>query len=128
MKNVIAIIAGEPNSINSEIIFKTWILKKKYRLKPLVVIGSYELFVIQIKKLNFKVKVKKIKSNFDANDLKGNSIPLIDVSYKQAKPFQKISTKSNNYIFKCFKIAINLVKKKKDTRFRKLSCNERNSF
>ena len=113
MKNIIAIIAGEPNSINSEIIFKSWILKKKYRLKPIVIIGSFDLFVTQMKKLNFKLKVKKIKSNFSINDLKGNAIPVIDVNYKQAKSFQKISSKSNNYIFKCFEIAIKLVKEKK---------------
>ena len=29
MKNLIAIIAGEPNSINSEIIVKAWKKKKK---------------------------------------------------------------------------------------------------
>ena len=26
---VVGIVAGEPNSISSEIIFKTWLLKKK---------------------------------------------------------------------------------------------------
>ena len=29
MKKIIAIIAGEPNSISSEIIFKSWNLKKR---------------------------------------------------------------------------------------------------
>ena len=33
--------------------------------------------------------------------------------YKQKKPFEKISNKSNKYIFKCFDIAtMNLLKKK----------------
>ena len=34
MKKFIAIIAGEPNSISSEIIFKTWLSRKKYKYKP----------------------------------------------------------------------------------------------
>ena len=32
MKKLIAIIAGEPNSISSEIIFKSWKLKKNINI------------------------------------------------------------------------------------------------
>ena len=46
-------------------------------------------------------------------DLNGNELPVYDVEYKQKKPFQKISNKSNKYIFKSFDIAIDLIKNKK---------------
>ena len=46
----IAIIAGEPNSISSEIIFKSWKLRKLYVHKPFIVIGSIHLLNIQKKK------------------------------------------------------------------------------
>jgi len=36
----IAIILGEPNSISSEIIFKSWIKKKKFRHSPCLVIEN----------------------------------------------------------------------------------------
>ena len=39
MQKPIAIIAGEPNSISSEIIFKCWKLKKKYSHKNFFIIG-----------------------------------------------------------------------------------------
>ena len=39
----IAIIAGEPNSISSEIIFKTWKKKNNYKHKPFFIIGSIQL-------------------------------------------------------------------------------------
>ena len=45
----IAIVAGEPNSISSEIIFKSWILRKKYFHKPFFVIGSIDLLNVQKK-------------------------------------------------------------------------------
>jgi 4-hydroxy-L-threonine phosphate dehydrogenase PdxA len=45
----VAIIAGEPNSISSEIIFKTWHQKKKYSHKPFFVIGSIKLLNLQKK-------------------------------------------------------------------------------
>ena len=55
----IAIIAGEPNSISSEIIFKCWKLKKKYNHKPYFIIGSFKLLNLQMKKLGYKIKLKK---------------------------------------------------------------------
>ena len=54
MNKPIAIIAGEPNSISSEIIFKGWQLRKKYLHKPFFIVGSIQLLTLQKKKLNFK--------------------------------------------------------------------------
>ena len=51
MNKPIAIIAGEPNSISSEIIFKSWQQRKKYIHKPLFVIGSVKLLNLQKKKI-----------------------------------------------------------------------------
>ncbi len=49
MKKLIAIVAGEPNSINSEIIVKTWKIKKNK--KKIFVIGNYLLIKNQINKI-----------------------------------------------------------------------------
>jgi len=113
MTKPIAIIAGEPNSISSEIIFKSWKLRKRYIHKPLLVIGSIQLLNLQKKRLKYHIRIKKIKSNFNMEDLNGNELPVYNVEYKQKKPFQKISNKSNKYIFKSFDIAIDLIKNKK---------------
>ena len=51
MVKPIAIIAGEPNSISSEIIFKSWKLRKKYTHKPFIIIGSIKLLNLQKKKI-----------------------------------------------------------------------------
>ena len=56
MNKSLAIIAGEPNSISSEIIFKAWKLRKKYKHKPFFIIGSINLFNLQKKKLKYKLK------------------------------------------------------------------------
>jgi len=113
MTKPIAIIAGEPNSISSEIIFKSWKLKKQYIHKPFIVIGSIQLLNMQKKKLKFHIRIKEIKSNFNKEELNENELPVYNVEYKQKKPFQKISSKSNKYIFKSFDIATNLIKNKK---------------
>ena len=120
MNNSIAIIAGEPNSIASEIIFKSWLGRKKYVYKPLFIIGSIELLNLQKKKLKYQIKIKKINNNFKMNELRGNELPVYDIEYKQKKPFEKISNKSSNYILRCFQKAINLAENKKILGF--ISC------
>ena len=70
MNKSIAIIAGEPNSISSEIIFKSWKLRRKHSFKPLFVIGNIKLLNLQKKKLKYQIKNKKINNNFKVNDLK----------------------------------------------------------
>ena len=113
MSKPIAIIAGEPNSISSEIIFKSWKLRKKYIHKPFFIIGSVQLLNLQIKQLKYKIKIKKINKHFNIRDLNEIELPVYDIGYTQKKPFEKISSKSNRYIFKCFEVALKFVKDKK---------------
>ena len=113
MKRPIAIIAGEPNSISSEIIFKSWILRKKFKHNPFFVIGSINLLNLQKKRLKYKIKLKKIDNSFKKKDLTGRELPIYDIKYNQKKPFEKISKKSNKYIFASFNTAIKLTKTKK---------------
>ena len=51
MNKSIAIIAGEPNSISSEIIFKSWKLRKKYNHKNFFIIGNIKTLNLQKKKI-----------------------------------------------------------------------------
>ena len=113
MTKTIAIIAGEPNSISSEIIFKIWKLRKKYKHNSLIVIGSSYLFNLQKKKLKSNIEIKDIDNNFNIRDLIGNKLPIYNVNYKQKKAFQKESSISNKYIFKCFETAIKMFFEKK---------------
>ena len=87
MNDPIAIIAGEPNSISSEIIFKSWKLKNKYMHCPFFIVGNVKLLNLQKKELNYKFKIKKIDKNFKINDLKTNELPVYDVNYIQKNIF-----------------------------------------
>jgi len=113
MSKPIAIIAGEPNSISSEIIFKSWKSKNQFTHKPFFIIGNIRLLNLQKKKLKYKIRIKKINNEFKVNDLNNEELPVYDIEYKQKKPFEKISNKSNKYILKCFDVAIKLIKDKK---------------
>ena len=112
----ILIVAGEPNSIFSEIFFKS-IRYKKYK-SPIIIIASKKLIELQMRKLKVNKKIRQIdfldieKYNFD-----NKKINLIDVNFDQKKPFKRISNKSNTYIEKSFEIAIQILKKKITNKF-----------
>ena len=113
MKKPIAIIAGEPNSISSEIIFKSWNLRNKFRHKKIIIIGSVSLLNKQKKKLSIPIAIKKIDKKFNLKDLNTTQLPVINVDYNQKRAFEKKSSLSNKYIFSSFKIALELIKEKK---------------
>ena len=105
----IILVAGEPNSIFFEILFKVYKIKKIK--SPLILIASHKLLYLQMKKLNFNKKVKIINlKKIKEYKLNNDSINLINVNYDQKRAFEKISNKSNDYIKKCFKVAIDLIK------------------
>ena len=110
MKNrkPLIIVLGEPNSVFIEILSKVF-KKKSIRSiinYPIIIIGSKELILSQIKFLNQKLIFEEIKNEIpDIKKLK-NKIYLINVKYNFTKTFEKISPRSKNYIDECFKVAI----------------------
>jgi 4-hydroxythreonine-4-phosphate dehydrogenase len=104
----IIIVAGEPNSIFFEIFFKA--IKKKIK-SPIILIASKQLILKQAKILKKKIILNDISESEilkKVNNLK--KINLIDVNFEQKFAFNKISTKSNNYITDCFSVALKLLK------------------
>ena len=109
-KEPIIIVAGEPNSVFLETFFKS--LKIKIFKSPLILIVSKKLLKQQMKKLGFDYKINTIDVNFKKyNELDNININLIDIKYEFNKCFDKISDKSNNYIEKSFKVALDLLTK-----------------
>ena len=88
----IIVVAGEPNSIFFEIFFKA-INRNKFK-SPIILIGSFKLIKLQMKKLKVLKKIKLINfmelKNYNLNN---KSINLIDINFNQKKPFEKISKK-----------------------------------
>ena len=115
MKNKnILIIAGEPYSIFSEIFFKTLKKKQIQNMKnPIILIGSKEILFKQMIRLNYNFKIKEIFFK-DINKLKINNkkINILNVNFNFKKIFDKISSKSNNYINNCCDLAIKIVREK----------------
>ena len=55
MKKKILIISGDPNSINSEIIFKCWRKLSSRTKQKIVLISNYQLMYQQLKKLKYSI-------------------------------------------------------------------------
>jgi len=108
----ILVVAGEPYSIFLEIFFKT--LKKNNFKKPIILIVSKDLFLHQMKKLNFNYKINLLDfKNINYGNLSLKKINIIDVKFKFKKAFDEITNKSNKYISESFKIALFLLKSEK---------------
>jgi len=110
----IIIVAGEPNSIFSEIFFK--VLKKSWFKKfsrPLILIASSDLILDQMKKLGFNFEIRDINSNFlkEFQTIDNTKINIINVNFKYKSPFDKISSKSNSYLENCFNIGLDIMNK-----------------
>ena len=104
----IIIVAGEPNSIFIEIFFKA--LKKKIK-SPIILVASYKLLKLQMKKLKYKKKILTLDYKKLHNyNLDNRSINLININYNVTRAFDKISVKSNKYIEKSFKIGLDIIK------------------
>ena len=112
-KNII-IVAGEPYSVFFEIFFKTFKKKKIQNIKnPIILIASKKILLKQMLKLNYNFKVNELFFN-DINKIKINNkkINILNVNFNFKKIFDKISSKSNNYINNCCDLAIKIVKEK----------------
>jgi len=111
----IIIVAGEPNSIFFELFFK--VIKKKIK-SPIILIASEKLILKQAKILKKKIKINIVNESEilkKKNNLK--KINLINVDFNQSSAFDKIKIKSNDYINRCFKKAIKLLKNNVTNKF-----------
>ena len=109
MKKNIIIVLGEPNSISSEIFLKSINYLKKIKLN-FIIIGNYSLLKKQENYLNFKKNINFSLSKID--NLRKTKFNFINIDYKQSKPFDLKTNKTDVFVKKCFECAVLLLKKK----------------
>tara|TARA_B100001093_G_scaffold508205_1_gene569969 strand:- start:52 stop:1014 length:963 start_codon:yes stop_codon:yes gene_type:complete len=110
MKKKIIIVAGDPNSINTEIIYKTWKKLSANIKKNVFIIGNYNLIKAQFKKL--KINKKIVISNINSID-RLQEIKIINVPLKFNNPFKVSLNSSSKYVLKCLDLAHNFSIQKK---------------
>ncbi|MDC1151801.1 4-hydroxythreonine-4-phosphate dehydrogenase PdxA [Pelagibacteraceae bacterium] len=110
MKKKIIIVGGDPNSINSELIYKSWKKLDKSLRNRIYIISSYSLLKAQFKKLKYKIKLKKIKDIHKKN--LENELKIIDVNLRFKNPFKIPYKSSSNFILNSLNFGHKLALKK----------------
>ncbi len=103
MKNKIIIVTGDPNSINSELIYKSW---KKINIslkKKIVLISNYKLLKEQFKKLNYPIKITKI-DDLDAQR-SNSSLKIIDIKLNFTNSFKVSKKNASKFVIKSLNYA-----------------------
>ena len=103
MKKLVAIIAGDPESISSELIAKAWKRKQQFKNINIFVIGNYDLLEKQLKFLNIKINIKKI-NNLKTESFK-KSLSIYDIPLNFKKPFKINKNLKKKICFKVFRIS-----------------------
>ncbi len=103
MNNKILIISGDPNSINSEIIYKSWFKLEKSIKRRICIISNYDLLNKQFKKLNYSIKfnvLRNINDKFEENKLN-----IININLKFKKPFSVRKKESSKFVLQSLDLA-----------------------
>ena len=111
MKKKIIIVAGDPNSINCEIISKTWRAINTSIKRKIYLIGNFNLINKQFNKLKRKVSIIKVKQLEDSSS--PNKLKIIDIPLNFKNPFKVSLQDSTKYIIESFNLAHKLAKNKK---------------
>ena len=111
MKNKIVIISGDPNSVNSEIIYKSWKKLPNSTKKKIFVISNYSLLKKQLKIFNYKIQLKKVE-NINASSNK-NELKIINIDLDFSNPLKVPINASAQFFLKSLNYAHKLAIKKK---------------
>ncbi len=106
MKNKIIIVGGDPNSINSEIIYKSLKKINKSIKKRIYLIINYDLFLKQLKKLKYSLKIAKVDNINDY--LNDSRLKILDINMNSKKIFNIDSKVASKYVLNSLNYAHSL--------------------
>ena len=103
MKKKILLVTGDPNSINSEIIFKTWKKINKSLKKRIYLISNYDLLFKQFKKQKYKIDMITVKNIYEKQN--SNKLKILNVELNFNNPFSIIKKNSSSFVVKTLNLA-----------------------
>tara|TARA_B100001059_G_C17822825_1_gene579395 strand:- start:111 stop:1073 length:963 start_codon:yes stop_codon:yes gene_type:complete len=112
MKKIL-ILTGDPNSINSEILYKTWKTLSKKVKKKVYLVSNYKLIKKQFKILGYKIKIENVNNIDELN--KTNNLKIINVNLTFKNPFKVKKDEASRFIFDTFNLGHKLALDKKKT-------------
>ena len=109
MKKII-IFTGDPNSVNSEIIFKCWRKISNSLKKKIYFISNFQLLKKQFRKLNYSSKMVKVNDIEEYPNV--DKMKIYDVNFEFRNPFKIERKKTSIFIKRSLNIAHNFGMKK----------------
>ena len=109
--NKIILISGDPNSINSEIIYKTWKNLNKSLRKKIYIISNFELLKKQFSNLKYSIKINQINNIHEKT--KHNELNVISLKLKFKKPFSVSKKEASKFVLNSLDYAHSLAIKDK---------------
>ena len=111
MKKII-ILSGDPNSINSEIIIKSWKKLSVTTKKKIYFISNNELLKKQFKKLKYSIKTKVVQDFKE--DVKGNYLKIINLKLKFTNPFKVKKKVASKFIIESLNLSHKIASENRD--------------
>ena len=102
MKKIL-IISGDPNSINSEIIFKTWKKISKITKKSIYLISNFDLLDCQANKIGFPIRLHRVKDIDEKLD--SESLKVINIDLKFKNPFKINKKEASKFVISSLNLA-----------------------
>ena len=110
MKNKILLISGDPNSINSEIIFKSWKSLSSSMRKNIYLISNYNLLKKQFNILKYPIKMIEVKNTKENNF--SDKLKILNIDLKFKNPFKVSLKESSNFVKKSLNLSHKLALEK----------------
>ena len=123
MKKII-LVTGDPNSINSELIFKSWKKINNSIKNKIYLIGNYNLILSQFKRLKYAIKISKVKNIYEKG--KPNKLKIINIDLQFKNPFKVLDKEAAKYIKKSLTCAHKLAIENIDSGIINCAINKKN--
>ena len=102
MKKIL-IISGDPNSVNSEIIYKSWSKISRSLRKKIYLISNYQLIKQQFKRLGYRTRLHQVKDIYDK--INCCDLKIIDINLNFNDPFNVSHKSSSKFILRSLNLA-----------------------
>ena len=110
MKKKIIIVSGDPTSVNSEIIFKSWKKIKNSIKKKIYIISNHKLLHSQFKELGYSIEMVKVNTLND--NLNTNKLKILNMNLNFKKAFNIKKKDASKFVLDSLNYAHNLALKK----------------
>tara|TARA_B100001059_G_C17834703_1_gene587179 strand:+ start:4716 stop:5681 length:966 start_codon:yes stop_codon:yes gene_type:complete len=110
MKKKIIIVGGDLNSINSELIYKSWKKLDQSIKKRIYIISNFQLLKRQFKKLKYSINIKKVNS-IDEHSNK-DFLKILNIQLKSKNAFKIPDNESSKFVLNSLNLAHKLALKK----------------